>query len=444
MKTPTTLEPHRSEPQTPEANHVEPRPVSPFQDVDLEAPVTSHNRWWIWLLVFAAIGFGCYKLYQYEGTKKAAIATRKSGMKPRSIPVVAAAAHQGNMPVYLQGLGTVTAFNTVNIKSRIDGQLINVSFKEGQFVHQGDVLAEIDPRPFQVALDQAKGNLAQAKGTLAKDQAALKDAQVNYVRDQQLYKNQIIAKQQLDTQLASADQIRGSIEADQAAIASAQAAIDSANLNLTFTKITAPISGRIGLRAVDSGNIVHAADANGIAVITQLQPISVIFNLPEEQLQPVLDRMRSGAKLRAEAYDRNMTKKLADGTLMSVDNQIDATTGTARLKAVFPNNDFVLFPNQFVNVKLWLNTQRGVIIVPSAAVQRGPTGTFVYIVQDDGTVAVSDVKVGMTEGADVSIDSGLKPGDKVVIDGAEKLTEGTKVSLRPAATADQATGRQSE
>jgi multidrug efflux system membrane fusion protein len=358
--------------------------------------------------------------------------------------VVAATARQGNMPVYLQGLGTVTAFNTVSVKPRIDGQLISVSFKEGQFVNKGEVLAEIDPRPFQVALAQAEGNLAQAKGTLAKDQAALKDAQVNYVRDQQLYKNQIIAKQQLDTQLAAADQVRGSIEADQATIATAQAAIDSAKLNLTFTKITAPISGRIGLRAVDVGNIVHASDANGIAVITQLQPISVIFNLPEEQLQPVLERMRAGAKLQAEAYDRNLQKKLADGTLMSVDNQIDPTTGTARLKAVFPNNNFVLFPNQFVNVKLWLNTQRGVIIVPAAAIQRGPTGTFVYIVQDDGTVSVSDVKVGLTEGTNVSIDSGIKPGDKVVVDGAEKLTEGMKVILRPASGSNQARGTEPE
>ncbi len=444
MKTPTTLEPHRPEPEAPEAKNVEARPVGPYPDLDLEAPPTSRTRWWIWLLVFAAIGFGCYKLYQYEGTKKAAIATRKSGMKPRSIPVVAATAQQGNMPVYLQGLGTVTAFNTVSVKPRIDGQLISVSFKEGQFVHQGDVLAQIDPRPFQVALDQAKGNLAQAKGTLAKDQAALKDAQLNYVRDQELYKNQIIAKQQLDTQLATADQIRGSIEADQAAIATAQAAIESANLNLTFTKITAPISGRIGLRAVDAGNMVHASDPNGIAVITQLQPISVIFNLPEEQLRPVLERLHSGAKLQAEAYDRNLNKKLADGTLMSVDNQIDTTTGTARLKAVFPNNDFVLFPNQFVNIKLWLNTQRGVIIVPAAAIQRGPTGTFVYVVQNDNTVAVRDVKVGLTEGMNVSIDSGIQPGDKVVIDGAEKLTEGTPVTLRPERATDQTRRRQSE
>ncbi len=444
MKPPTTLEPHHTEPQPPESRPVESRPLSQRPEIDLDDNTPSRSHWWVWLLVFAAIGFGCYKLYQFEGSKKAAIASKKAMLKPRSIPVVAATAYQGNMPVYLQGLGTVTAFNTVNVKPRIDGQLISVAFKEGQFVNKGDVLAEIDPRPFQVALDQAEGNLAQAKGTLAKDQAALKDAQVNYVRDQQLYKNQIIAKQQLDTQLASADQIRGSIEADQAAIASAQAAIDSAKLNLAFTKITAPISGRIGLRAVDAGNIVHASDANGIAVITQLQPIAVIFNLPEEQLQPVLDRMRSGAKLQAEAYDRNMTKKLADGTLMSVDNQIDTTTGTARLKAVFPNNNFILFPNQFVNIKLWLNTQRGVIIIPAVAIQRGPTGTFVYVVQDDGTVAVRDVKVGMTEGTNVSVDNGVKPGDRVVVDGAEKLTEGMKVTLRPAGSADQAQRGQPE
>lgn len=430
MKTPTTLEPHQSEPET-KASEAERYPVHTLPHADLDDHSATKNRWWIWLLVFGAIAFGCYKLYEYEGAKKAAIASRKAGMKPRSIPVVAATAQQGNMPVYLQGLGTVTAFNTVNVKARIDGQLISVAFQEGQFVHKGDVLAEIDPRPFQVLLDQAQGNLAQAKGTLAKDQAALKDAQVNYVRDQELYRNQIIAKQQLDTQLAAADQIRGSIEADQAAIASAQAAIDSAKLNLTFTRITAPLSGRIGLRAVDAGNIVHAADVTGIAVITQLQPISVIFNLPEEQLQPVLARMRAGAKLQAEAYDRNMTKKLADGTLMSIDNQIDTTTGTARLKAVFPNDDFGLFPNQFVNVKLWLNTQRGVIIVPAVAIQRGPSGTFVYVVQDDNTVAVRDVKVGLTEGTDVSVDTGIKPGEQVVIDGAEKLTEGTKVVTRP-------------
>jgi multidrug efflux system membrane fusion protein len=429
MKPPGALEPHPAEPQDPPTGASEQRASGvPRFDLDDETPSSSY--WWIWLLVFALIGYGCYKLYQYENGKKAAIAARKGALRPHRLPVVAATAYRGDMPVTLQGLGTVTAFNTVTVKTRIDGQLISVNFKEGQFVHAGDVLAEIDSRPYQVALDQANGNLAQAKGNLVKDQAALRDAQVNYVRDQQLFKDQIIAKQQLDTQLATADQIRGSIEADQATIASDQAAIASAKLNLVYTKITAPISGRIGLRQVDAGNMVHAADANGIAVITQLQPIAVLFSIPEDQLPPVLERLRQGAKLPADAYDRDNTKKLAAGTLLTVDNEIDPTTGTSRLKAVFPNTDYALFPNQFVNVRLSLETKHGLTIIPAVAIQRGPTGTFVYVVQNGKTVTIRPVKVGLTNGNDVSIDEGVQPGDSVVVDGAEKLTEGSEVTLR--------------
>ncbi len=433
---PTQLEPH-----TPEtAPETEDRQLfragvhgQALPDLDQEPAGGSPNRWWVWLLVFALIGYGCYRLYQFEtGKKTAAAGTRRGMLKPRSIPVVAAPVQRGNMPVYLEGLGTVTAFNTVTVKPRVDGQLISVNFKEGQFVNKGDVLAEIDPRPFQVALDQANGTLAQAKGNLVKDQAALRDAQVNYVRDQELFKESIIAKQQLDTQLATADQSRGAIEADKAVIESAQAAIDAAKLNLVYTKITAPISGRIGLRQVDSGNMVHATDTTGIAIITQMQPISVLFNLPEDQLPPVLDKLRHGAHLQVEAYDRDGRKKLADGSLLTVDNQIDATTGTSKLKAVFPNKDFALFPNQFVNIRLWLDTHKDVLIVPSVAVQRGPTGTFVYVVRDDNTVTVKNVKIGLSEGNSVSIAEGLQPGEKVVVDGAEKLTEGMKVSLRQA------------
>ena len=430
LKSPGALEPRPSESPEPELRPGEARPSShPEYDLD---EGSSKSYWWVWLLVFAVIGYGCYRLYQYENSKKAAIASKKGAMRPRSTAIVAATARQGDMPVLLEGLGTVTASNTVAVKTRIDGQLISVNFKEGQFVHQGEVLAEIDPRPYQVALDQANGNLAQAQGNLVKDQAALRDAQVNYVRDQQLFKDQIIAKQQLDTQQATADQIRGSIEADQAAIASDQAAIASAKLNLTYTKITAPLSGRIGLRQVDSGNMVHAADANGIAVITQLQPIAVLFSIPEDQLPPVLEKLRQNAKLPADAYDRDNRKKLASGTLLTVDNQIDPTTGTSRLKAQFPNTDYALFPNQFVNVRLSLETKHNVTIIPAVAVQRGPTGTgpFVYVVQDDNTVAVRPIKVGMTEGNDISVDDGLQPGEKVVVDGAEKLTEGSKVTLR--------------
>src|SRR5690242_18003248 len=254
MKPPATLDPHPPEPKAPEE-----RPPS-YTDLDLDQKPTSKNRWWVWAIVFALIAFGCYELYQYETSKKAAMTSRRGAMRgPRNnIPIVATEARTGNMPIYLQGLGTVTAFNTVTVKTRIDGQLINVAFHEGQFVNKGDLLAEIDPRPYQVALDLAQGNLA-------KDQAVLKDAQVNLERDRELYNDKIIAKQQLDTQAATVDQSRGSIVADQAAI-------DNAKLNLSYTRVTAPISGRVGLRLVDAGNMVHASDPNGLVIITQLQP----------------------------------------------------------------------------------------------------------------------------------------------------------------------------
>lgn len=430
MKPPTALEPGHIDPHQPNTNLPHTTNLPP---ADLDAGGRTSNRWWVWLVVFALIGFGCYKLYVYENGKKQALSAAAKGMmKPANVSVSAGTARRGDMPVYLEGLGTVTAFNTVTVKTRVDGQLTSVNFKEGQNVRKGEVLAQIDPRPYQVALDQAKGNMDQAKGTLAKDRAALQDAQVNYVRDQQLYKDQIIAKQQLDTQLATADQVRGSIEADQAAIAAAQAAIDNAKLNLTYTKITAPISGRIGLRLVDEGNMIHATDANGLAVITQLQPIAVLFSIPEDQLPPVLQKLRQNVTMRADAYDRDEKQRLAQGTLLTVDNEIDTTTGTSRLKAVFPNNDYALFPNQFVNIRLWLDTRRGAIILPAVAIQRGPTGTFVYLVKDDNTVAVRAVRIGLTVGNDVSIDEGIAPGDRVVVDGAEKLTDGMKVTVRTA------------
>ena len=411
MKPPATLEPEETQPRQPAM------PEKNLATVDLDSPPGTKSRWWVWLLVFAAIGYGCYRLYQFETAKKGAVtAKRAAAMQPRSIPVVAVAAERRDMPVYLQGLGTVTAFNTVTVKPRIDGQLINVTFHEGQFVHQGDLLAEIDPRAYQVALDQAQANLA-------KDEAAAKDAAVNLERDQELFKDNIIAKQQLDTQAATVDQSKASIAADQAAI-------DNAKLNLSYTRITAPLTGRVGLRLVDAGNMVHAADPNGLVIITQLQPIAVLFSIPEDQLPDVLRKLHQGVKLHAEAYDRDLKQKLADGTLVTVDNQIDATTGTSRLKAVFPNDNFALFPNQFVNVKLWIDTQKGAVIVPTAAIERGPSGTFVYLVQDDNTVTVRPIKVGLSEANDVAIDSGLEPGDRVVTDGAEKLTDGMKVALR--------------
>lgn len=412
MKPPVTLEPQETET----------RPQLP-PDLDLDQPSTSKSRWWVWLLVFAAIGYGCYRLYLFEGAKKSASAAKQQSMrKPQNVPVVASTATTGNLPVYVQALGTVTAFNTVTVKPQVDGPLVNVLFHEGQFVNKGDLLAEIDPRPFQVALQQAQGNLQ-------KDQAALKDAQAILAQDQALYKEQIIAKQQLDTQAATASQGEASIAVDEAAI-------NTAKLNLSYTHIVAPISGRLGLRLVDAGNIVHASDPTGIVIITQIQPISVIFNIPEEQLPPVLAKLRDGAKLKTEAYDQSGTTLISTGTLLTVDNQIDTTTGTSKLKAVFNNTDHKLFPNQFVNVKLWLNTERNVIIIPAVAIQRGPTGTFVYLVQSDSTVTVRPVKVGLAEGNDVSIDDGLKAGDSVVVDGAERLTDGMKVKARPATSED--------
>ncbi len=424
--------------ETLEHSHLdEPRRSTGDHFPDLDGDGRSGARyWWVWVLVFSAIGYGCYRLYTYENAKKAEMAKKgASALRPRSVPISAGVAHEGNVPVYLQGLGNVTAFNTVTVKTRVDGQLVNVTFHEGQFVNKGQLLAEIDPRPYQVALDQANGALAQANGTLEKDQAALRDAQANYQRYQELFKSQIIAKQQLDTQLATADQIRGTIVADQAAIASARANIDSAKLNLTYTHIIAPLSGRIGLRLVDTGNMIHAADPTGLAVITQLQPIAVLFSIPEEELPPVLAKLRNNVKLPTVAFDRELTKKLADGTLLTVDNQIDATTGTSRLKAVFPNTDYALFPNQFVNVRLSLDTERNQVIVPNVAIQRGPSGTFVYFVNADSTVSIRPVKLGTASGPDVAIADGLQAGDKVVTDGAEKLTEGMKVTVHMANTA---------
>jgi multidrug efflux system membrane fusion protein len=434
MKPPATVEPH--------AQHSSPLPA--YQQVDLDNPGPSKNHWWIWLLVFALIAFGCYKLYVFETAKQNNGLAMKGGLHPVNISVVVATAYRGNLPVYLQGLGTATAFNTVTVKTRVDGMLTQVTFKEGQYVKKGDLLATVDPRSYQVALEQAKGTMAEARGNLAKDQAALGDAQANYVRDQELFKNQIIAKQQLDTQLATEDGIKGSIQADQATIQAAQALVDAAQLNLTYTHITAPISGRIGLRQLDAGNMIHSADTTGLAVITQLQPIAVLFNIPEDQLQSVLKKLHAGNTLKADAFGRDDKRLLANGTLLTVDNQIDATTGTSKLKAVFPNQDYALFPNQFVNIRLGLDTQKNAIIIPAVAIQRGPNGTFVYVIESDNTVAMRPVKMGLSVNNNVSIDDGVQPGDRVVVDGAEKLAEGMKVSVRAGAVPKPQAGGSAE
>ena len=373
------------------------------------------SLWWVWVLVLGALSYGGYRLYEAEMQKRAqASAAQSTRAARRAVMVVASDVRTGDIPVELSALGTVTAFQTVAVKPRLDGQLTKVFFHEGQFVHAGDVLAEIDPRPYEV-------QLAQAQGQMARDQAQLKDAQVNLERNKALFAAQVIAKQQLDTQASLVGQYEGAIQADQAQI-------DNAKLQLTYSKIVAPIDGRIGLRQVDQGNMVHTSDANGIAVITQLQPISVLFSIPEDNLQDVLKKLRSNARLPVEAYDRNGDDKLATGTLVTVDNQIDVTTGTSKLKAVFDNKNNVLFPNQFVNVKLRLDVKRGVLIVPVAAVQRGPQGTFVYVVQD-GKAKVQPVSTGVTQGTRIEITEGLSAGQQVVTDGGDKLADGIKVDV---------------
>ena len=380
------------------------------------------KRWMIGLCAACLLAVGVYVLMTRSGEAQPRQAEKRPAMGARSTPVVAVAAKTSEMNIYLNGLGSVIPMNTVTVKSRVDGQLMRVLFKEGQLVHSGELLAQIDPRPFEV-------QLIQAEGQMARDQAQMKNAQLDLERYRDLYKQNFIPKQQLDTQEALVRQYEGIVKADQGQI-------DNAKLQLTYSSITAPINGRVGLRLVDAGNIVHANDPNGLLVITQLQPITVVFALAEDHLPAVFERLKAGKQLVVEAFDREQKRKLATGTLLTVDNQIDPTTGTVRLKAVFPNDDSSLFPNQFVNARLLLDIKQGVTVVPSAAVQRGPKGTFVYVVNEaEQTVSVRAVTVGVTQGEEAAIDTGLASGEVVVVDGTEKLREGSKVELRPAAGA---------
>jgi membrane fusion protein, multidrug efflux system len=343
------------------------------------------------------------------------------------VPVVAVPARTADVGVYLSGLGTVTPIATVTVRSRVDGELMRVAFREGQLVKAGELLAEIDPRPFQV-------QLAQAVGQLAKDQALLKNAVVDLERYRTLFEQDSVAKQQLDTQASLVRQYEGTIKADQAAV-------DSAKLQLTYARITAPLSGRVGLRQVDPGNIVRSGDTNGIVVITQLQPISVIFTIAEDNVGAVMRRLKAGDKLPVDAWDRADKTKLATGTLATVDNQIDPQTGTVKLRASFANSDIQLFPNQFVNARMLVDTLQGATVIPSAAVQRGNQGTFVYVVQPDSSVTVRAVKLGPVQGEIVAVEAGVQPGEIVVTDGADRLREGAKVEIADRKERPERTGK---
>src|SRR6266849_5411880 len=385
----------------------------------------SKGHRWLWILALALLVGG--GIWYFRGSRTSTEAQspaapgggskgqgRGTGAGGFVVPVVVATAQRGDLPVYFEGLGTVTAFNTVTMHSRVDGQITKINFQEGQFVHQGESLLEIDARPYQVQLEQAEGQLA-------KDQAQLRDVQVNYERYQLLYKEGVIPKQQLDTQGAQVAQFEGSIKADQGTI-------DSAKLQLVYSHVIAPISGRIGLRLVDIGNIVHATDTNGLLVITQLQPIAVIFSLPQDQLPQVATKLRNGEQLVVDAFDRDDTTKIESGKLLTIDNQIDTTTGTYKLKAVFNNDRNLLFPNQFVNVHLLADVKKNLVIVPASAIQRGPQGTYVYVVQSGNTAKIQTVTIAQTTANTVGLSAGLNAGDVVVVDGQDKLQDGSQVN----------------
>jgi multidrug efflux system membrane fusion protein len=373
--------------------------------------------------ILAVVAIGAWLAWGWTHTSSpAAVAAKQKAGKGRRYvdpnrlqPVTVVAARTGDVNVVQTALGTVTAARTAIVRPRVDGLLRSISFNDGQLVKQGQVLAEIDPAPFQVALEQAEGQYAR-------DKAQLENARVDLARYRTLLEQDSIAQQQVDQQAALVKQLEGTVKIDQAAV-------DNARLQLSYTRISAPIGGRLGLRQVDAGNMVHSSDANGLVVITQVQPIGVLFTIPQDVLPQVLARMRSGQKLPVEAWDRDQKQMLDRGDLVSTDNQIDVTTGTVKLKAEMPNPQYKLFPNQFVNVRMLVNTLHGVVVVPTAAIQRNTQGTFVWVVRDDSTVTQRPVKTGPAEGQDTAIESGVKAGERVVTDGVDRIREGAKVDV---------------
>jgi multidrug efflux system membrane fusion protein len=421
-----------SEPQ----KELSPRGTAP------EPKGSSARKWIVLLVIVVLVAAAVWKIHS-NAQQEDSLQLIMAAQSERPTPVQVAAVQQKTMPIFLTALGTVTAYNTVTIKSRVDGQLMQVPVSEGQAVRQGQVLAEIDAKPYQAALEQAQGQLV-------KDQANAVNMRAEAARYSALQQAGVVSKESQQLQAANAGQAEGSIAADEAAI-------QAAKVNLGYTKIVSPINGVVGLRQVDPGNIVHASDTNGLLVVTQLQPISVIFTLPEDQLPEVLKRVRGGSRLAVEAFDRAAQTHLASGSLLTVDNQIDTATGTVKAKAVFDNRDGALFPNQFVNVRLVLQERQNALVIPAAALQTGTQGSFVYLLkegqppanlvekkntdvplpqlaenQTNFYVEAQPVNVGLTEGAQVILNGGLKPGDQIVVDGQERLKNGSKVFPRTA------------
>lgn len=378
---------------------------------------------WPWLLLVIALAAGGWWWWNQRASP--APAQQQAGGPPGAppflggpmpaIPVRVSAAQSQDLDVYIKALGTVTAFSTVTVRSRVDGELQKVLFKEGQRVKAGDLLAQIDPRAFQV-------QLAQAQGTLQQNLAQLDNARKDLARYQALFEQDSIARQQVDTQAALVRQYEGTLKTNQAAV-------DSAKLQLDYTRVTAPLSGRLGLRQVDQGNLVSSGDANGLVILTQTQPISVVFTVPEAELPEVLKQLRAGNQLPVLAYNRADTEMIGKGVLATVDNQIDVTTGTLKMKARFENQDESLFPNQFVNARLHVRTLKNATVIPTAAVQRGTPGTFVYVIKQDRTATVRVIKLGQPDGERVAVIDGLQPGERVVIEGVDRLREGAKVEV---------------
>lgn len=368
------------------------------------------------LLVLAGVGFLVWRIATAREEKEKKAAAKASAIALyQKVPIEAATVEQKSVPVYLNGLGTVTAYNTVTVTSRVPGEIVKVNFTEGQNVHKGDLLIQIDPAPYKAALDQAKGQLVR-------DQAQLQDYKLELARYKSLYQQGVYSKEQLDAEQALYGQYLGTVQSDQAAVETAQ-------VNLNYCSIRSPIDGRVGLRLVDPGNIVQTNSTTNLLIITQMQPIAVDFSLPEDDLPEVLHKMRGNGGLVVDAFDRSSKEHLATGKLLTVDNEIDQTTGTAKFKAVFPNKNEILFPDQFVNVRLVIDRLHNATVMPAAALQHGPDGDFVFVVGQDQKVQTRNVHVKLTQGSTLIVDHGVKPGDVVVIDGAEKLSAGSKVKV---------------